>query len=201
MLTKQHPLGKITSKETLGRYIMNNDVRNTAKTAYLKKALLASLIAGIIIEALLVGIYIYGVETIFSTIPVIGLLALIALAFYVYYALVKYTGGDRIIKNVAPIGIFLGILGVLVGITIKNPFYGGSLIVAAYYTELFVGGSLRKKLLSIAPKAINVFVGGVIIFILSLPLTLIDNQYVLIPIIGNFIKIGGLTSVVLRANQ
>ena len=129
------------------------------KSGYLRKSLLASLVAGIIIEALLIGIYAYGVESLFSIIPVIGLLTLIVLAFYVYFNLVKYTGGDRIIKYVAPIGIILGIMGVIVGVTVKNPYYGGFLIVVAYYTELFVGGSLRKKLLSIAPNSINVFVG------------------------------------------
>lgn len=162
---------------------------------FMAAAMAGSIAAAIIIQALLLAVILKGVDYLFTPLILPGLIALLAIAGYVYVNLVKATRHSRSTVRVAGLlGALVAGLGVAVG-ALEDPGTGAWLIVAAYYGELVLGVRLRRDLEEHVNRGVNAFIGGMLIFILSLPLALLDHRLALIPFLGNLVKTLGLVTV------
>ncbi|MCE4626053.1 MAG: hypothetical protein F7B78_00165, partial [Desulfurococcales archaeon] len=100
-------------------------------------------------------------------------------------------------RNISPIALTIGALGVVLGY-LYGPMLGGSLIVLAYVIELFVGIRLYEDFKSTSPTGARLFLIGVVVFMVFLPVILVAQEAALVSAIGDIVKIAGLL-VVLRA--
>lgn len=160
----------------------------------------ASLVAGLVIEALLLEIYLHGVSTLFDTPTIYWLLALLPLGIVAYTGYSKGTRhAKEYMQRVSPLALILAGIG---AITAYQGLLGvreaGLFIVAAYFVELLVGQKLAKDLSELDELGSRLFLIGVTVFVLSLGLVLVDNGLALIPLIGNTVKITGFAKIVLR---
>ncbi|MCE4630033.1 MAG: hypothetical protein F7C82_07110 [Desulfurococcales archaeon] len=99
-------------------------------------------------------------------------------------------------RNLSPIALTIGALGVVLGY-LYGPMLGGSLIVLAYVIELFVGIRLYEDFKSTSPMGARLFLIGVVVFMVFLPVILVAQVAALVSAIGDIVKIAGLL-VVLR---
>lgn len=99
-------------------------------------------------------------------------------------------------RNLSPVALAIGALGVVLGY-LYGPMVGGSLIVLAYIIELFVGIRLYEDFKSTSPTGAKLFLVGVVVFMLFLPVILVVKEAALVSAIGDTVKIAGLL-VVLR---
>ncbi|MEB3780194.1 MAG: hypothetical protein GSR85_08190 [Desulfurococcales archaeon] len=164
-------------------------------TENLSKAMAGSILAAVIIQLILALILLEGLEEVFKPPAVYGMLLLVAIAFYVYYHLLNSVRISRIrVKYLGPIGALLATVGIIVA-QYHSIEAGGALIVAAYYSELLLGVKLREDLLQYKASGVNSFTAGMLIFILSLPLVILDNRLAAVPFAGNLLKTYGLVIV------
>ncbi len=54
---------------------------------------------------------------------------------------------------------------------------------------------MRRDLEEHVNRGVNAFIGGMLVFILSLPLAVVDHRLAVIPFIGNLVKTLGLIQV------
>ena len=161
----------------------------------LASAMAGSILAAVIIEGILLVVMRRGIEHLFTAYTLPGLAALLAIAGYVYTKLLGATKYSRSTVRVAGLlGAVIAGLGVVAG-ALGRPYLGAWLIVAAYYGELVLGVRLRRDLEEHVNRGVNAFIGGMLIFILSLPLAIVDHRMAVIPFTGNLIKTVGLIQV------
>ncbi len=158
---------------------------------------LVSITAALIIAYLLLIVYRYGFEMLFRNgyfMLMIVLVALGVLARYFYMDAVEHA--ERVFKDIAPWVLLLAFTGVLLGY--KYPLYGGSLIVLSYFLELPVAYALFREFQSISIIGASLFLAGIIVFGVSLPLTVYTREIAIAPLLGDIIKTLGLLLLVSR---
>ncbi|MEM3832700.1 MAG: hypothetical protein QW128_03750 [Thermoprotei archaeon] len=162
------------------------------KYVYLSFALAISIIAAVLIELVFIIILLRGIMMIFNFPYVIFLFSLLVLGAVNNIMFLKSTNYARIFfKNVTPISLILAGLGIIVGYL--GNFVGLFLIFIAYIFEIITGMKLRDDLAMISDsKWSGIFVGGVVIFVLSMPLMIYNVYFALIPMIGDAIKTVGI---------
>ncbi|MCE4603206.1 MAG: hypothetical protein F7C08_02840 [Desulfurococcales archaeon] len=161
----------------------------------LASAMAGSILAAIIIEAILFVVILRGLEYLFTPHILPGLTSLLVIAGYVYTKLLRSAKYSRPTVRVAGLlGAVVAGLGVAVGV-LGRPYLGAWLIIAAYYGELVLGFRLRRDLEEHVNRGVNAFIGGMLVFILSLPLAVVDHRLAVIPFIGNLVKTLGLIQV------
>lgn len=162
---------------------------------------LASVAAGVIIEVLLSMIALEGLVVLFQGWGLWLLLSLFPIGG------VAYLGYSRSaveaawhMRYLSPIALGLAAAGVALGAWgLASPRAAGAFIVAAYLLELAVGVPLSRDFARIDGAAARLFQAGVTIYVLSLPLVLVDHRLALVPLAGNTVKIVGLALLALRA--
>ncbi len=161
---------------------------------------LASIVAGILIEGLLAGIAVDGLEWAFSAVGLSIMAALVAIGVAAYAGYSSWARRARfLMRYVSPLalvlasaavaGAALGYLGVV---------EAGGLIVSAYLVELAVGLKLASDFREVSPLYAQLFLVGVGVFVLSLPLVLVNPRLALVPLAGNTVKIIGLAGLYLE---
>ncbi len=161
----------------------------------MKNAMAGSIAAAIIIQAILTVVIARGVDSLYTPYILPGLAILLAIAGYVYRNLLASTIHSRsTVRVMGLLGALIAGVGVLVGL-LWSPTAGAVLIVVAYYGELVLGVRLRRDLEEVGAAGVREFIYGMLIFILSLPLALLDNRLALIPFAGNLLKTYGLIHV------
>jgi hypothetical protein len=70
--------------------------------------------------------------------------------------------------------------------------YGIFLLILAYYIELITGYFMKRDFILYDYKGTRIFLIGLFIFVLSLPLILYNIYLILIPALGNLMKGIGL---------
>ncbi|MCE4624339.1 MAG: hypothetical protein F7C35_00535 [Desulfurococcales archaeon] len=157
----------------------------------------ASSIASILIAIVLIIVYYDGIEAAFKP-P--GLYLLVALIIVGLVALYGYLGFSKVsywhMKNISPIALVLGSLAIAVGYF--RPVEGGALIFLAYVVEFFVGSKLYIDYKEVHPTGALLFVMGVTIFIVSLPIIILNQSVALVALVGDIIKLAGLLMVLGR---
>ena len=168
----------------------------------LRRALLLSLLAAVVIEVLLAQVYARGYETLFTGPPLALLAFLGAVALLVYRDLTRYLGWGDVLFAVA------GLAGIGLAATALGGYWAGLwgagraawLVVGAYFMELVVASRLYSVLSPLSRAWTIAFVGGAGLFILSLPLVVaMGAGLALVPIAGNMVKaigIAGLLGVI-----
>ncbi len=169
---------------------MHQDAR-----ARIRAAMLGSIAAAVIIQVILGMVIALGVEALFTPYTLPGLAILLLIAGYVYTNLLASTRHSRETVRIAGLtGAVVAGIGVILG-TLWEPIAGAILIVAAYYGELILGVRLRRDLEEYVNRGVKPFIYGMLTFILTLPLALVDNRLALIPFIGNLVKTAGLLQI------
>ncbi len=157
----------------------------------------ASIIAALLILYVLINIYNRGLDNIFSTPTIYVMAGLIVSGVFALIGYWHYTLEARWrMRNLSPIALTIGALGVVLGY-LYGPMLGGSLIVLAYVIELFVGIRLYEDFKSTSPMGARLFLIGVVVFMVFLPVILVAQVAALVSAIGDIVKIAGLL-VVLR---
>ncbi len=161
----------------------------------LASAMAGSILAAIIIEVILLVVMLRGLESLFTPYTLPGLAALLVIAGFVYTRLLRATRYSRPVVRVAGLaGAVIAGLGVAIG-ALGRPYLGAWMIVVAYYGELVLGVRLKRDLEEHVNRGVNAFIGGMLLFILSLPLAVVDHRLAIIPFIGNLVKTAGLIQV------
>lgn len=158
----------------------------------MRRAVVGSIAAALIIQVILPLVALRGLHGLFAPLLAPCLAVLLAIAGYVYRELLLFSQAARGAVRLwglggimtASAGFILGVLG--------DTIIGAGLIVLAYYGELVVGVRLREDLRIVASRGVDVFTYGMLVFILSLPLVLLDPRLVLVPFAGNLAKMYGL---------
>ncbi len=162
-----------------------------SNNTYLSIALIVSVIAGILIEIVLFTIMQLNIMAIFTFPYILLLISLLIMGIISNYTYLKSTNHAKMfLKNVTPISLILAGLGIIIGY-IGN-FAGAFLIFVAYIFEILTGIKLKDDLVGISKKWSTVFITGVVIFVLSMPVLLYSTYLALIPMIGDGINIVGI---------
>jgi len=157
----------------------------------------ASIVAALLILYVLIDIYNNGLDSIFKAPTVYIMTGLIVSGVFALIGYWHYTLEARWrMQNLSPIALAIGTLGVVLGY-LYGPMIGGSLIILAYIIELFVGIRLYEDFKSTSPMGAKLFLIGVVVFMLFLPVILVVKEAALVSAIGDTVKIAGLL-VVLR---
>jgi hypothetical protein len=159
----------------------------------LRKALFISVIAAVIIEAILLAIALNILNYVnLFTLPYIFILFFLAiLAILAYNFFIKGLNHSRRIATVLiPIGISLALIGVL--LSLLGLSYGIFLLMFAYLIELITGYFMRVDFNLYSSKGTKIFLVGLFIYVLSLFLFLYNIYLIIIPIFGNLLKGVGL---------
>ncbi len=162
------------------------------KYAYLSIALMISIIAAVLIEMVFVIILLKGIMMIFNFPYVVLLVSLLMLGSVNNVIFLRSTNHAKVFfKNVTPMSLVLAGLGIIVGYL--GNFVGLFLIFVAYIFEIMTGIKLKDDLVMVSDKKWSIiFIGGVIIFVLSMPLVIYNIYFVLIPMLGDAIKTMGI---------
>lgn len=157
----------------------------------------ASIVAALLILYVLIHIYNKGLDSVFSTPTMYVMAGLIVSGVFALIGYWHYTLEAKWrMRNLSPIALTIGALGVVLGY-LYGPMLGGSLIVLAYVIELFVGIRLYEDFKSTSPTGARLFLIGVVVFMVFLPVILVAQEAALVSAIGDIVKIAGLL-VVLR---
>lgn len=159
---------------------------------YLSIALIISIVAALVIEAVLLTIVIQSDITIIFTYPYVFMLILLLIMGTISnYTYLKSTNHAKwFLKNITPVSLILASFGVIIGY--MGNFIGAFLIFIAYIFEILTGVKLKDDLVKISREWSMVFIIGVSIFVLSMPLLLYNTYLALIPMIGDAIKTIGI---------
>ncbi len=168
-------------------------MKNVVNNHPLVKANITSVLAAIIIEALLIMILLNGSIYIIFQYPLnLALIALIIIGIAAYKFYLNALNHSRsIMKNLSPVSLILASLSIPLVYTSYEQM-SPVLIVLAYVVEAIVGIYLYKELQSIHPRYAQLFILGMYSFVFSLPLLVLSQIYIIIPLIGNVLKAGGL---------
>ncbi len=158
----------------------------------------ASIIASILIMIVLIAVYKRGPEAAFQWPRTAVLWLLILVGIVAYYG---YLGYARVslerMRKVSPIALALGAAGIVAGEKM-GVIAGGTLIVLAYIVETSVGLALAKDYEEESRAGSLLFLAGVTLFVVSLPLMIVDRRLALLGIAGDTVKIVGLLLVLAR---
>lgn len=164
---------------------------DNSKYAYLSFALIISIVAAVLIEIVFIVILRSGIMTIFNFPYITLLISLLILGIINNKMFLISTNHSRMFfRNVTPISLVIAGLGIVVGYL--GNFAGPFLIFIAYIFEILTGIKLKNDLMIISKKWSTVFIVGVAIFVLSMPLLLYNLYLILIPMLGDAIKTIGL---------
>lgn len=155
----------------------------------------ASIVASILIMAVLIAVYKRGPEAAFEwpCTAVLWLLILVGVAAYYGYTGYARASLERM-RKVSPIALALGAAGIIAGEKM-GVMAGGALIVLAYMVETSVGLALARDYEEESRAGSLLFLAGVSLFVASLPLMIVDRRFALLGIAGDTIKIVGLLLV------
>lgn len=155
---------------------------------------IVSLVAAMLIETFLALAVIDGLGVICTPQAIVGgiVLALLApIALYSYSKSVVHARAFMI--YIAPIGVVLGLWGLLLVITNSScPHQPLALLSLAYIVEAIVANRLRLDFYQYSRRGSELFFYGIIIFSLGLVLSNKYSQLLLISLLGNTIKMAGL---------
>jgi hypothetical protein len=159
---------------------------------YLSIALIISIIAALVIEVILFTIIISSdIMVIFMYPYVLLMILLLIMGIISNYAYLKSTNHAKwFLKNITPTSLILAGLVIIIGY--MGNFIGALLIFIAYIFEILTGMKLKDDLREISREWSLVFITGVSIFVLSMPLLLYSTYLALIPMIGDAIKTVGI---------
>ena len=161
---------------------------------------LASIVAGVLIEGLLAGIAVNGLEWAFSSTGLTVMAALVAIGVVAYAGYSSWAREARfLMRYVSPLALVLASAAVAGAASGRlGVVEAGGLIVAAYLVELAVGLKLAADFRGVNPLYAKLFLAGVGVFVLTLPLVLVDPRLALVPLAGNTVKIVGLAGLYLE---
>ena len=163
-------------------------------------AFFLSVVAAVIIEYLLYRVYMGGALEAFSPPASFLFVPLVFIAFLVYRSLLVFARNARwAVSRILPLGIagaFIAFIFTLAESTRPLAMY---LIALVYYVELVVGLKLFRDIEPVSRIGSLLFVGGMALFILLLPVAIIRQEAVLAPMAFNLIKTGGLMVLVYSA--
>lgn len=171
-------------------------------TAYrfMERVFLASVVAAAIIEYILLNVLFYGVGEAFSPPTVYSFPVLIAIAVFVYFSLLGFVRRARpYVSRLLPLGILGASLAFILALTDSTRIYAAVLIAATYYVELVVGYYIWLDVRRVSQASSDIFISGMAVFILSLPLAIADNRLALILVIANAVKAAGLSGLYFNA--
>lgn len=152
----------------------------------------ASIVAGILIMIVLWRVYRAGVAGAFEP-PILYVMALlVVVGLFALWGYWFYAREARWhMRRLSPVALALGALGTAVG-ALKGPVYGGALIVIAYLVELAVGVRLYRDFRRETGLGAVLFLVGVAVFMLFLPLAIIWPWAALVSLAGDAVKVAGL---------
>ncbi len=152
----------------------------------------ASIVAGVLIMIVLWRVYRAGVAGAFEPPTLYVMASLVAvglLALWGYWFYAQEAGWHM--RRLSPVALALGALGAAAG-ALKGPVYGGALIVIAYLVELAVGVMLYRDFKRETRLGAALFLAGVAVFMLFLPLAIIWPWAALVSLAGDAVKVAGL---------
>lgn len=152
----------------------------------------ASIVAGLLIVYVLAQVYRGGVEAAFRPPTVYAMAALVATGLFALWGYLAYAEEAAWhMRRLSPIALALGAAGVAAGLT-AGPTAGGGLIVAAYLVELTVGARLYRDFQRETRLGAALFLAGVLVFMLFLPLAIAWRWAALVSMAGDIVKVAGL---------
>ncbi|BEP18539.1 hypothetical protein PYJP_18910 [Pyrofollis japonicus] len=158
----------------------------------LKIGNIASIVAAIIIAILLTDIYGYGYTILFRGKALVLAVTLIIIGIVAGGSYAKSaTIASKYMRRFAPIVLLLAILGVGLG-TAVNETLGATFLIAAYFNEIMLAYPLYRELKSYENTGAMLFISGVSLFTLTLPLVLLTKRAAVVPLIGDIVKTIGL---------
>ena len=158
----------------------------------------SSIIASIIIFLILIIVYKNDVGAAFEPPAIYCMVSLIVVGLAAYYGYTGYARKARWwMRNISPIALALGVLAIVGGVK-WGPVAGGSLVVLSYVVELGVGARLAKDFEAETVLGSRLFLVGVTLFIIGLPLAFFTNKLIIISIIGTIVKTVGLILILAR---
>ena len=158
----------------------------------------ASIVASVLILVVMVGVYLVGPQVAFQEPCVYVLGALILVGLWAYYGYLGYARHALWrMKYVSPVALALGTAAIVAGYK-YGVEYGGLLVFLSYIVETSVGIKLYRDYAEEDPLGAKLFLAGVTMFVVSLPLVLLDRRAALLGIVGDIVKLAGLLLVLFR---
>ena len=156
----------------------------------------ASIVASILIVLVLFDICRSNtISAAFHGWPLWVLWSLILVGIIAYYGYLGYARhAYREMKLLSPIALLLGAAGTVAGMK-GYVEAGGALIFLAYIIEMIVGRKLYYDYREESEAGAVLFILGVTLFVVSLPLALVRVKLVILGIIGDIVKLEGLILV------
>jgi len=159
-----------------------------------------SIIAAFIIEYLLYTVYRWGTLAAFTPPTSLLFIPLIALAAAVYQGLKVFAVNARwAVERVLPAGIAGAALAFLMTLTPDLRSLSMYLISLVYLAELAVGVKLYRDIEGLSRPGAALFIGGMTLFILTLPLSIYAREAALLPMTFNAVKTLGLALLLAAA--
>jgi len=163
------------------------------RASYAARIFAASIAAAFIIEFLLVIVYLRGAVAAFTPPASLLFIPLVAIAYMVYRWLLAFAvNARRAAQTLLPPGIagaFIAFLMTLFEVTRQPAMF---LIATVYLAELGVGLKLYRDIEPISRAGALLFIGGMTLFITTLPLAIFNNQAAAAPLLFNAVKTLGL---------
>lgn len=159
-----------------------------------------SIVAAFVIEYLLYTVYRGGAIAAFTPPTSLLFLPLVAIATAVWRGLRVFAVNARwAVERVLPAGIAGAFLAFLMTLEpgLREPSM--YLISLVYLAELFVGVKLYRDIEGLSRPGAALFVGGMALFILTLPLSIYIRQAALLPMAFNAVKTLGLAILLAAA--
>jgi hypothetical protein len=160
----------------------------------------ASIAAAFIIEYLLYLVYRGGVMEAFTPPASLLFLPLIAIAYAVYRWLLVFAVNARgAAQTLLPPGIAGASLAFLMTLSPQLRPASPFVIAAVYLAELGVGVKLLRDIASLSRPGAYLFVGGMALFITTLPAAIFVKEAALLPLAFNAVKTAGLALLIRSA--
>lgn len=160
----------------------------------------ASIVAAVIIEYLLYVVYTSGVYAAFSPPTSLLFIPLVALAYHVYRNLLVFADhARRATATLLPPGIAGASVAFLLTLGQPTRFLAPYTIALVYLAELAVGIKLYRDLEPLTRLGSMLFVGGMALFIGTLPLAIFEPRAAALPMFFNVVKTIGLALLLYKA--
>ena len=162
---------------------------------YLRLGTILSLLAAVIIEAILL-LLLLGASpyTLFSppTVYLMGLLLVIGVAVYRAY-LNSTIHARTYMERVSPLALLVAFVAIVAG------WYGYpwavALVPVAYFVEEAVGLKLMRDFEEYDAEGARLFAAGMTLFVFTLPLVVVTSYVAILTLLGNTVKALGLAKV------
>jgi hypothetical protein len=155
----------------------------------------ASIVAGVVILHVLWIIYSEGLDNLLKTPYIYELVLLVIIGVFAYIGYINYAKQAKWhMTYLSPIALLFGAIAVPIGYK-YGALMGGGLIIIAYLIELTVGLKLFKDFQKETGLGALLFLAGVTVFMIFLPVILYTLVAALISFAGDFVKIIGLTLI------